>query len=157
MYREILVPTDGSEAAEAVVDHAVDIAATYGARLHALYVVDTSLHSSLEVGIERVVEALRAEGREAVERVADQARMTGVDVETHVVTGRPQRTILEVAADVDADLIVIGTHGRQGIRRYLLGSVTERIVRTADVPVLTVRAGDAPEPIEDGAEERHEH
>jgi nucleotide-binding universal stress UspA family protein len=141
MYDEVLVPTDGSEAAEAAIDHAVDVASTYGARLHALYVVDTSVYSSLEVGVETVVEALTEEGEKAVERVAERAGAADVPVETHVVTGTAHPTILEVADEVDADLIVMATHGRRGIERYLLGSVTERIVRKSDVPVMTVRAG----------------
>jgi nucleotide-binding universal stress UspA family protein len=141
MYEQVLVPTDGSEAAEAAIDHAVDVASTYDARLHALYVVDASVYSSLEVGVETVVEALTEEGEKAVARVADRARAADVPVETHVVTGTAFPTILEVADDVDADLIVMATHGRRGIERYLLGSVTERVVRKSDVPVMTVRAG----------------
>jgi nucleotide-binding universal stress UspA family protein len=141
MYDEILVPTDGSEAATGATGHAIDLAATHGARVHALYVVDTSAYSTLEIGADGVIEALRREGEGAVERVADAAEAVGVDVAEHVVTGTPASTIREVAEDVDADLIVMATHGRRGVERYLLGSVTERVVRTADVPVLTIRNG----------------
>jgi nucleotide-binding universal stress UspA family protein len=62
-----------------------------------------------------------------------------VDIETVLRQGAPHTTILEYADEADVDLIVMGTHGRSGIHRYLLGSVTERVVRTADAPVLTVR------------------
>jgi nucleotide-binding universal stress UspA family protein len=142
MYDEILVPTDGSRAAEQAIEHAVDIAKRYGARIHALYVVDASAYSSLEAGSEVVMDALEEEGEEAVKQVSEVAGEAGVDVDTTVIAGAAYRSILDYAGEHDVDLIVMGTHGRQGLDRYLLGSVTERIVRTADVPVLTVRMSD---------------
>lgn len=139
MYDRILIPTDGSPAAEAAIEHAVDIAGQYDATLHALFVVDGAAYSTLEAGAEIVVEALESEGEKAVERVAEIAEDAGVDCETSVVSGTTYRTIREYIGDNDIDLVVMGTHGRKGIDRYLLGSVTERVVRTSDVPVLTVR------------------
>lgn len=142
MYDEILVPTDGSPAAAAAVPHAVELADRYRGRIHALYVVDASALSATEAGSEMVVEALEGEGREAVAVIERDAEAAGVDVETAVVTGTAHRTILEYAGEHDIDLVVMGTHGRRGLDRYLLGSVTERVVRTSDVPVLTVRQPD---------------
>ena len=139
MYDEILVPTDGSPASDAAIEHAVDIAAQYGARLHALYVVDGAAYSTLEAGSEIVVEALQSEGETATSRVADAAADADVETVTTVTTGTAYRSIREYVSDNGIDLIVMGTHGRKGLDRYLLGSVTERVVRTADVPVLTVR------------------
>jgi nucleotide-binding universal stress UspA family protein len=138
MYDQILVPTDGSPAANAAIDHAIDLAKRYDARIHALYVVDGSAYSTLEAGSEIVLEALESEGEEATERVAEAAAEADVETVTSVVNGTAYRTITEYVDDNAIDLIVMGTHGRQGIDRYLLGSVTERVVRTADVPVLTV-------------------
>lgn len=139
MYDRILLPTDGSPAAEAAIEHALDIASRYDATIHALFVVDSGAYSTLEAGAEIVLEALETEGERAVERVADLAEEAGVDCETRVVSGTTYRTIREYVTENDVDLVVMGTHGRRGIDRYLLGSVTERVVRTADVPVLTVR------------------
>ena len=139
MYDEILVPTDGSPASDAALEHAVDLAAQYGARLHALYVVDGAADSTLEAGSEIVVEALQSEGETATQRVADAAANAGVDTTTTVTTGTAYQSIRDYVADNEIDIIVMGTHGRKGLDRYLLGSVTERVVRTADVPVLTVR------------------
>jgi len=139
MYDEILVPTDGSPAADAAIEHAVDLADKYDARVHALYVVDGAAYSTLEAGSEIVIEALEAEGEEATERVAGAADDAGVVATTTVTTGTAYRTIQDYVGDNDIDLIVMGTHGRQGLDRYLLGSVTERVVRTSDVPVMTVR------------------
>ncbi|MFB6089716.1 MAG: universal stress protein [Halobellus sp.] len=140
MYDRILVPTDGSTATEGAVDHAVELAEQYDATLYALYVVDTGAYSSLEMGSEIVAEALHEEGETAVEEVADAARAAGVDVETAVKDGIAHRVIVDHAAENAVDLIVMGTHGRTGVGRFLLGSVAEKVVRSADVPVMTVRA-----------------
>ncbi|SEP30766.1 Nucleotide-binding universal stress protein, UspA family [Halogranum amylolyticum] len=139
MYDRILVPTDGSETATRAVDHAVDLAATYGATLHVLSVVDPTRFSTVDVDPSSVLEAVEKSSRDAVEAVETTAADAGVAVETTVVRGAPARTITEYATDNDIDLVVMGTHGRTGLDRYLLGSVTERVVRTAPVPVLTVR------------------
>ena len=139
MYSEILVPTDGSPASDAAIEHAIDLAERYGARLHALYVVDGAAYSSLEAGAEVVVEALETEGEEATGRVADAAADAGVECVTSVTSGTAYRSIHDYVDSHDIDVVVMGTHGRKGIDRYLLGSVTERVVRTSDVPVLTVR------------------
>ncbi|GAB3693665.1 universal stress protein [Halorubrum pallidum] len=139
MYSEILVPTDGSPASDAAIEHALDLAAQYDARVHALYVVDGSAYSSLEAGAELVVEALEDEGAAATDRVAAAAAEAGIDCETTVTTGTAYQSIRDYVEENDIDVIVMGTHGRKGLDRYLLGSVTERVVRTADVPVLTVR------------------
>ncbi|GAB7091273.1 universal stress protein [Halorubrum luteum] len=139
MYDEILVPTDGSPASDAAIDHAIDLAERYDARLHALYVVDGAAYSTLEAGSEIVLEALESEGKDATERVARAAGDAGIDAVTTVSSGTAYRSIIDYADENDVDMIVMGTHGRKGIDRYLLGSVTERVVRTSDVPVLTVR------------------
>ena len=139
MYSEILVPTDGSPASDAAIEHALDLADRYGARLHALYVVDGGAYSSLEAGAEVVVEAMESEGEKATGRVADAAADAGVECVTATTSGTAYRSIHEYVDEHGIDMIVMGTHGRQGLDRYLLGSVTERVVRTSDVPVLTVR------------------
>jgi nucleotide-binding universal stress UspA family protein len=142
MYDDILVPTDGSPASDAAIDHAIDLAAQYDATLHALYVVDGTAYSTLEAGSEIVVEALEEEGESATERVTAAAADAGVSVDSTVTSGTAYRSILDYADENDIDMIVMGTHGRKGLDRYLLGSVTERVVRTSDVPVLTVRQPD---------------
>ncbi|AZQ14634.1 MULTISPECIES: universal stress protein [Halorubrum] len=139
MYSQILVPTDGSPASDAAIEHAIDLAEHYDARVHALYVVDGAAYSTLEAGSDIVVEALEAEGENATRRVAEAAANAGVDCETTVATGTAYQSIRDHVAENDIDVVVMGTHGRKGLDRYLLGSVTERVVRTSDVPVLTVR------------------
>jgi nucleotide-binding universal stress UspA family protein len=141
MYDGILVPTDGSETAAAALDHAVDLAERYGATLHLLHVVESAMIPPTPAGGE-VLDRLSAHG----DSVVNEAR-EGVDdrvpVETAVAEGSPHRAILDYTADADIDLVVMGTHGRTGLQHALLGSVAERVVRLADVPVLTVRHPDA--------------
>lgn len=139
MYGEILVPTDGSEAGGLAIDHAVDIASQYDARIHALYVVDTSAYAALEGAGTAVVDTLRDQGEAAVARVVEAAEDADLESVSVVREGSPHENILAYARESGADLIVMGTHGRRGIDRYLLGSVTERVVRSSPVPVLTVR------------------
>jgi nucleotide-binding universal stress UspA family protein len=145
MYDTILVPTDGSSAVVEAVERAVDLAERYDATVHALYVVDSSAYGTLDTGTSVVIDALEDEGETAVTYVADQAEAAGVPAETAVLSGTPHRTIMNYVDDHDVDLVVMGTHGRRGFDRFLLGSVTEKVVRTAPVPVMTVRVPDEEE------------
>jgi len=147
MYDKILVPTDGSDVAEAAVDQAIDIAGNYGAEVHALYVADTDA-IAYSLGTEQVdrirqgdfaeMTELRKKAEAATGYVADLAAEHGLEVVEHHAGGRPHDMIADYAADNDIDLIVMGSHGRAGVRRALLGSVTERTLRSTHVPVLVV-------------------
>jgi nucleotide-binding universal stress UspA family protein len=142
MYDRILVPTDGSPGSRGVIEHAADLAEIHGATLHGLYVVNTASHASfsMESTWEGIGDMLHEEGKEAlrtVESVVDEQ----VPVETAVLEGSPSRKIVRYAEREGCDLIAMGTHGRGGIDRLLLGSVAERVVRSSEVPVLTVRVG----------------
>jgi nucleotide-binding universal stress UspA family protein len=142
MYDRILVPTDGSGPADRAFEQALDLAETYDAEVHLLYVVDVSALAG-EFDAVTVIDQLEEAGREVTGRLRERAESVGVErVETEVVEGVPHRTILDYADENDVDLVVMGTHGRTGIGRYLLGSVTEKVVRLADAPVLTVRGGE---------------
>jgi nucleotide-binding universal stress UspA family protein len=141
MYERILVPTDGSGCAEAAVDHALAVAERFDAAIHALYVVEADVvgHSAPAVDPETVRTALRTEGEAATGAIRERATDRGLDADAAVVEGIPEDAILEYVDDEGIDLVVMGTHGRRGLDRYLVGSVTERIVRRTDVPVLVVR------------------
>ncbi|MEF8774762.1 MAG: universal stress protein [Halobacteriales archaeon] len=141
MYDRILVPTDGSPEVERAIGHAVDLAASHGATLEAVYVVNTASYTTMpmETGWEGVDEMLYEEGETALDRVRELAAGSDVDVETHLLDGSPAREIVGFGEETGCDLIVMGTHGRGGIDRLLLGSVAERVVRSSEVPVLTVR------------------
>jgi len=145
MYDRILVPTDGSQQADRAFEQALDLAETYDAEIHLLYVVDVSALAA-EFDAVTVIDQLEEAGSKITDRLRERAAEDGVErVETAVVEGVPHRTILDYADENDADLVVMGTHGRTGIDRYLLGSVTEKVVRLSDAPVLTVRGGEEDE------------
>jgi nucleotide-binding universal stress UspA family protein len=139
MYDDILVPTDGSPGMETVVDHAVSLAEMHDATIHAIYVVDTASLSDipLEASMEGVSQSLREEGETAL---VNLERRTGdVPVRTTILEGSPAREIVDFATESGCDLILMGTHGRSGVDRLLLGSVAERVVRSSPVPVTTIR------------------
>lgn len=147
MYERILLPTDGSASMTPVIDHAAALASEHEALVHAVYVVDTRSFSSLpmETSWEGVTDLLDEQGQQAVEEVHRQIG-DQVDVEGVVTRGIPSTEIVDHARENDCDLIVMGTHGRGGLNRLLLGSVAERVVRTSEVPVLTVRVSEPTTP-----------
>ncbi|OYR58018.1 universal stress protein [Halorubrum halodurans] len=142
MFDTIVVATDGSDSVGRAVDVAIDLAARFDAAVHALYVLDTGeVESSPDEVREDLRDALDDHGERAlaavVERGAD--RDDALEVVTDVREGRPAREIVSYADGIGADLVVTGTRGRHGENRFLIGSVAENVVRTCDVPVLTVR------------------
>ena len=147
MYDDILVPTDGSEGTDKAAEHALDIAEKYDATAHVVYVVNTSAYSTLpaDSNWESITAALEDEGKEATGEIVERMHDADVDAVPSVEEGIPHKTILEYADNNDIDLIVMGTHGKSGLDRLLLGSVTEKVVRASEVPVLTVRMVDGDE------------
>lgn len=140
MYDSILFPTDGSKGADAALRHAIEQALQYDAALHVLYVIEETV-PAIEVGAPDVLDAMEEHGQQVIDDVRKAAKSAGVEsTQASIAAGSPYSRILEYVEDADIDLIVMGTHGRRGLDRYLLGSVTEKVVRTADCPVLTVRA-----------------
>ena len=142
MFDTIVVATDGSDSVRRAVSAAVDVAARFEAEVHAVYVVDAGeVESSPDTVRDDLRDALDDEGQDALDRVSEAARerdaALGVTVE--VREGRPASEIDAYARSVDADLVAMGTRGRHGENRFLIGSVAERVVRTCPVPVLTVR------------------
>lgn len=144
MYDRILVPTDGSAGVRRAIEHAAGLAAEHGATIHALYVVNTASYAGLpmETSWEGVGDLLREEGERALEEAEGIAEERGVAVESTTAEGSPSDEIVRHAEREGCDLIVMGTHGRGGIDRLLLGSVAEHVVRSSTVPVLTVRVGE---------------
>lgn len=140
MYQRLLVPTDGSPAAGRAIDHAVAIARRFDATVHGLYVLVEGPYESLEQA--DVMEAANTEATRALDHVRREAKRNDVDVTTTTRRGTPDEEILAYADEAAVDMIVMGTAGRTGLNRVLVGSVTERIVRNATVPVVTVREHD---------------
>lgn len=134
MYDAILLPTDGSQGSKAAIRHGIEIASQWNATLHGLYVVDTTVARSISWK-----EALWVEGEQAVDDIRVVGTQASLNVVTDVVEGIPHEEILSYVADHGINLIVMGTHGRSGLDRLVMGSVAERVVRLSPIPVLTVR------------------
>lgn len=147
MYERILVPFDGSATSSEALAEAVRIARFCSSRLRLIHVVDPLLYiTGLEVGgvyMNEIVPGLLAAAEELLRKARESIEAQGVSVETEVLQSageRVARIITEQAAEWNADLIVIGTHGRRGVDRVIMGSDAELVARTATVPVLLVRA-----------------
>ncbi|ELZ94450.1 universal stress protein [Haloferax volcanii] len=138
MYENILIPYDGSEGAAEVLHHASELAHWADATIHVLYVADTT-RDSVTVIEDQTVDVLEQEGEDVVEEAAKTLETLGVSYDTDVIQGNPALTIVEYAERYGQDLVVMPTHGREGVSRYLIGSVSEEVVRLSSVPVLTVR------------------
>lgn len=138
MFDDILIPVDGSDTAWDAAEMGLELAAEHDATVHGLYVVEPVPMG--EAGGAQVVESMQAAGDRIVSEFADRAEARGLSVVTAVESGTAQGRIRKYSDDNAIDLVVMGTHGRTGIGRYFLGSVTERVVRLSDVPVLTVQA-----------------
>ena len=143
MYDQILFPTDGSEPVESVLEYALQIASEHEATIHVLNVVDTSQDSPPRVQ-EGVSDALEQDGTEIVNEAAQRATEYGIDVVSEGLHGDPYEAIVEYSTQSGIELIAMPTHGRRGLQRFLLGSVTERVINTADVPVIAVNPGTQP-------------
>lgn len=139
--KTILVPTDFSAGSDAALDYAVELARKLGARMVVLNVIGVPSFGVPELGLaitSTMMETLVSDNRVALDRLIER-RCAGVGCEALLRTGDARDVILHTAEGVQADLIIMGTHGRRGVSRVLLGSVAEAIVRTSSCPVLTIR------------------
>ena len=135
----ILVPIDFSVCSENALDYACMLAGKLGSTIHLVHVVGAGLP---ELGVAISDERLREESeqrRANLDRLADPRRVLAAIATTTVVFGDPRDEILAAAKRLDADVIVMGTHGRRGLSRAVLGSVTESVLRRAECPVVAVR------------------
>ena len=144
--KTILVPTDLSEHADAALQYACELAQKLGATVHLVNVIGIPALGVPELGVAitgSVIDSLVADNQAAIDKVAAAGRAAGFPIGTAILkTGDARDMINEAAIELGADLIVMGTHGRHGISRALLGSVAETVVRSAPCAVLTVRYGD---------------
>lgn len=141
MYDRILVPSDGTPPVDPAVETAVDLARRHGAAIHVVHVVraDPIAGVSMESAWPGVIELGRREGETVLQTVHEHVAERDVPVDSVLLEGSPSREIVSAARDRECDLIVMATNGRDGLNRLLLGSVTERVIRHAPVPVLTIR------------------
>jgi len=142
MYKRMLVPLDGSELAEVVFPYAKELAGRLGLAVTMLYVCSPGERDEIPMYrayVERAAEIVRHQSEEV--RKGTGIRRKPIEARAEVVVGHTSEEILHFANDNNIDLILMATHGRSGIRRWALGSVTDKVVRASKVPVLLVRAG----------------
>ncbi|WP_276272537.1 universal stress protein [Haloarcula litorea] len=136
-FESVLVATDGSDCSAVAADRGADLAAAMDATLHVVHVVDATVPPG-DLAPGTVLDELETAGERAIQSAVDRAPDAVSTVEASVLRGVPYRAILDYAEEHAVDCLVLGTHGRSGLERYVLGSVAERVVRLSDTPVLTV-------------------
>src|SRR5271165_4785842 len=147
MYQVIVVGADGSETAAVAVKHAARLAKLTGATLHIVYAYQVVSTSSVAMAgslapwtddFETVNSGIAAESELVCERAAEQARREGVNVQTHARAGDPADMLIAVADQLDADLLVVGNRGMTGMRRFVLGSVPNKVSHHCPCSLLIV-------------------
>ena len=140
-FKKIFIATDGSEQNRRAIEYGIELAKIAGGKLFVGYVVDTAAFASIpmDAGWEMMYELLETEANDAVQKVEKLAKQAGVEAETVVLEGHPSNEIIEFAQKNGIDVIVMGTLGKSGLDRFLLGSVAEKVTRNSTVPVLVVK------------------
>lgn len=141
LFKKILIATDGSKRTQTAVEKGLEIARQEHSKVYAVYVVDTVTFTSIPMDVtwENMYQLLKDEGEEAVRQIKEAAG-PGADVETHVLEGNPAVEITRFASENGIDLIVVGTLGKSGIDRILLGSTAEKVIRISNCPVLVIKS-----------------
>ena len=144
MFKHILVPVDGSETAQMAVDKATALAKAFGSQVTVIYVIDpypfTGVGTDFAYGQAEYLSAATAEANEAVKLAKQSFSASGVNVDTSVVEAHTAwRGIVEAGESLQADLIVMGSHGRNALEKLVLGSVAQAVLSHTKLPVLVVR------------------
>ncbi|HEY3360249.1 MAG TPA: universal stress protein [Methanosarcina sp.] len=144
-FKKIMIATDGSVCSRMAANNGIELARLSGGKVYAVYVVSMEYFSSMAVDFdwERIHEALEKEGIEAVNYVKETGELEGVIVEPVLLEGNPPDELIRYAEENEMDIIIMGTLGRTGIKRLLLGSVTGNVVRHSKVPVMVVRENES--------------
>jgi nucleotide-binding universal stress UspA family protein len=144
MYKKILVPTDGSDTAKLAIKEAVNLAKALNSKIIGIHVIDVTSYVGVAGGVEPIVwetvqGLLNDEGTKALSMIEKSALHEKVESEVILKEGIPSEEIINVSKEKEVDLIVMGTAGRTGLDRFLLGSVAEKVIRTSSCPVMIVR------------------
>lgn len=144
-YQKIMIATDGSKQVEKAIKAGIELAKLTAARLYAVYVISSTGYSPRDFGWEKSLrEILEAEAKKAITSVEDLGKVSGIEVKSVILEGHPADEILKFAEQEGMDFIVMGTLGRTGLERFLLGSIAEKVVRHSQIPVMVVK-GEAEE------------
>jgi len=140
LINKILIATDGSEYTKKAVDHGIELANNNGAKIIAFYVIDTRAYASIPLSapMEYAYSILRQEGDMALKYVAERAEAAGLEVEGIIAQGHPAEEIIKYAEENSIDLIVMGTLGKSGLDRFLMGSIADQVIRHSKIPIIAV-------------------
>ena len=139
---KVLIATDDSKASLRAIDIGIRFAKQYNSKVYAVYVMNVTAYDAVvmdESWSTEMCENLDKESRRATSSIVDKAKFAGLDAEPFVLKGDAADEILKFADNNKIDVIVVGSHGRNGLERFTLGSVSEKIVRHAQIPVLVAR------------------
>ncbi|MDP1741586.1 MAG: universal stress protein [Polaromonas sp.] len=144
MFKHILLPVDGSSTSLTAVEKAIGLARAFGSTVTAIYVIDpyafSGVGADFAYGQAQYLDAATAEGNQALKEAAALLTAAGVNVSTAIIEAHTiYRGILETASSVGVDLIVMGSHGRRGLEKLVLGSVAAQVLAHAHLPILVVR------------------
>ncbi|MGV8143959.1 MAG: universal stress protein [Methanothermobacter sp.] len=131
MFNKIMVPTDGSEFALRAEDIAISIAEKFQSRIVAVHIIDEKLIYPFE--------DLEEEGKKILEKTYLKADKQGVKADQVLIVGNPTHDMAKIVEKTDADMMVIGTHGKTGLTKILMGSVAENAIKTVKIPILLVK------------------
>ncbi|RZN15031.1 MAG: universal stress protein [Methanosarcinales archaeon] len=147
IYKKIVVATDGSKEAEKAIKCAVELSRLAGAKLYAIYVIDRASFLStplvtmpIDVAWGKLEEQFHNEAAETIKKIVDAGAAVGVEVEAKIVEGHAAEEIIKFSEELPADLTVMGSLGKSGLSRFLLGSVADKVTRNAKLPVMVVRS-----------------
>lgn len=147
-FKKIMVATDGSPCSGLVAEKGIDLARLSGGKVYAVYVVSTdylatingdTFPMSVDPYWESVHEAWKKQGHEAVDSVKNLGEKNGINVEPVLLEGNPSEELIRYAEEEEMDIVVMGTLGKTGLDKLLLGSVAEKMVRHSKIPVMVVR------------------
>ncbi len=131
MFNKIMVPSDGSKFAQKAEDVAIDLAKKLGSTVVAVHIIDEKLIYPFDV--------MEEEGNEILSKISEKGNANDVKVDEVLIFGNPRHDMKKITEKSHADLVVIGSHGRSGLEKILMGSVAENALKTVDMPVLLVK------------------
>ncbi|NTW46595.1 MAG: universal stress protein [Chlorobaculum sp.] len=141
--KSILCPIDFSDASKNAYRYACEFAKSMGSKVALLNVIEPRpIAADMSLNYIPLEEDLAAAAREDFIPMVDEAKAAGIDVSADVMIGMPAETILQQIADLDVSMLIMGSHGKTGLSRLLMGSVAEAVVRKANIPVLIVKANE---------------
>ena len=131
MFKRIMVPTDGSKCSLKAEDVAISIAEKFNSQMVAVHIIDEKLINPFEL--------LEEEGNNILDRAEEKAREQGLKMEKVLIVGNPAHDMAKITEKTRADLLVIGTHGKTGLTKILMGSVAENALKTVKIPILLIK------------------